>query len=311
MEILFLGTSAGQPSKSRNVTSMAVKMLDERNEVWLFDCGEGTQHQILRTTLRPRKITKIFITHLHGDHLFGLPGFLASRNFQASEEDGQTDLELYGPVGVKNFVLSALAISKTRLAFRIHFHELTAEDTGKIYEDAQMTVYMEPLAHTIFCMGYRMVEKDQPGELDAARLTADGLPFGPLFGKIKQGENVEYEGKLFVASDYIGEDKRGHVVTILGDTRKTEASARLALGADLLVHEATYEADEAKMAGKHGHSTSRQAAEIAREAGVKRLLLTHISARYVGTAISQLAKEAQAVHANSFVAKDFYEEKIN
>ena len=104
MDIQFLGTGAGQPSKARNVSSLALKLLDEINEVWLFDCGEGMQNRILETTIRPRKVSKIFITHLHGDHIFGLPGFLSSRAFQANEE--QTDLDIYGPQGIKSFVLT-------------------------------------------------------------------------------------------------------------------------------------------------------------------------------------------------------------
>ncbi|MFC4651450.1 ribonuclease Z [Lactococcus nasutitermitis] len=307
MDIQFLGTSAGQPSKTRNTQAIALKLLDERNEIWLFDCGEATQHRILETAIKPRKITKIFITHLHGDHIFGLPGFLSSRSFQGSEE--QTDLDLYGPVGLKDFVMTSLRISGSRLAYRIHFHEL--DFSGKIFEDESFEVYVEPLNHTIFCLGYRVVEKNRVGELDAERLKADGLPFGPLFGKVKKGEVVEFEGKIFDPKDYIGADKVGKVVTILGDTRKTNSAVRLALGADLLVHEATYEAAEEKMARNHGHSTSRQAAEVARDANVKRLLLTHISARYVGPLIGQLVREAQAVHANSFVVRDLYEEKID
>ena len=289
MEIQFLGTGAGQPSKSRNTQAIALKMLDERNEIWLFDCGEATQHQILNTTIKPRKITKIFITHLHGDHIFGLPGFLSSRSFQSSDE--QTDLELYGPVGIKDFVLTALRISGSRLAYRINFHT-------------------DLLDHTIFCLGYRVVEKNRIGELDANALKEAGLPFGPLFGKIKKGEIVQYEGKTFDPKDYIGADKAGKIVTILGDTRKSNVAVRLAYGADLLVHEATYEANESKMAKAHGHSTTKQAADVAKEAGVNRLLLTHISARYVGPLVGQLVREAQTVHSNTFVVKDFYEEKI-
>ena len=307
MEIQFLGTGAGQPSKTRNTQAIALKLLDERNEIWLFDCGEATQHQILETTIKPRKITKIFITHLHGDHIFGLPGFLSSRNFQSSDE--QVDLELYGPVGLKNFVLTSLKMSGSKLAYRIDFHEL--DTAGKVFEDATFEVHADVLDHTIFCLGYRVIEKNRTGELDAEGLKAAGLPFGPLFGKVKQGQTVEFEGKIFDPKDFIGAEKQGKIVAIMGDTRKTNAAVRLAWGADLLVHEATYEASESKMARRHGHSTSKQAAEVAQAASAKRLLLTHISARYVGPLVSQLAREAKAIHENSYVAKDLYEEKID
>lgn len=306
MEIQFLGTGAGQPSKSRNTQAIALKMLDERNEIWLFDCGEASQHQILNTAIKPRKITKIFITHLHGDHIFGLPGFLSSRSFQSSDE--QTDLDLYGPVGIKEFVLAGLRISGSHLGYRINFHEI--DSAGKIFEDDSFEVYTDLLDHTIFCLGYRVVEKNRVGELDANALKEAGLPFGPLFGKIKKGEVIDYDGKTFDPKDYIGADKVGKIVTILGDTRKTNTAVRLAWQADLLVHEATYEAAESKMARAHGHSTTKQAADVAKEAGVNRLLLTHISARYVGPLVGQLVREAQDVHANTFVAKDLYEEKI-
>lgn len=307
MEIQFLGTGAGQPSKSRQTQAIALKMLDERNEIWLFDCGEATQHQILNTPIKPRKITKIFITHLHGDHIFGLAGFLSSRSFQSSDE--QTDLDLFGPVGIKEYVLMSLKLSGSRLGYKIHFHEIS--QAGKVFEDDSFEVYTDLLDHTIFCLGYRVVEKDRVGELDAQALKDAGLPFGPLFGKIKKGQTVEYDGTVFNPQDFVGPDKKGKIITILGDTRKTNAATRLAWQADLLVHEATYGAVESKMARAHGHSTSKQAAEVAVEAQVKRLLLTHISARYVGPLVGQLAREAQAVHGNAFVVKDLYEEKID
>ena len=178
------------------------------------------------------------------------------------------------------------------------------------FEDDSFEVHTDLLDHTIFCLGYRVVEKNRIGELDANALKEAGLPFGPLFGKIKKGEIVQYEGKTFDPKDYIGADKAGKIVTILGDTRKSNVAVRLAYGADLLVHEATYEANESKMARAHGHSTTKQAADVAKEAGVNRLLLTHISARYVGPLVGQLVREAQTVHSNTFVVKDFYEEKI-
>lgn len=311
MEIKFLGTGAGQPAKQRNVTSIALKLLAERNEIWLFDCGEATQHQILETNIRPRKITKIFVTHLHGDHIFGLPGFLSSRSFQTSTDEKAQHLDLYGPIGIKSYVMNALRLSGSKLSYRINFHELDASHQGMIFSDDTFEVHMATLDHTIYCMGYRVVEKDKKGELDAAALKAAGVPFGPLFGRVKNGQDIEIDGKVIKAADYIGPDKRGRVVTILGDTRQTDEAIRLAIGSDLLVHEATYEASEAKIARNHGHSTTKQAAEVAKQSQVKRLLLTHISARYVGPLVSQLVKEAKETFDNSYVVKDFYEEEIS
>ena len=170
MELQFLGTGAGQPSKARNVSSLVLKLLDEINEVWMFDCGEGTQRQILETTIKPRKVKKIFITHMHGDHIFGLPGFLASRSFQSSEE--QTDLEVYGPVGIKQYVMTSLRTSGTRLPYHVHFKEIDEHKLGLVMENDKFAVYADKLDHTIFCIGYRVVQKDLEGTLDAEALKA-------------------------------------------------------------------------------------------------------------------------------------------
>ena len=309
MDIQFLGTGAGQPSKARNVSSLALKLLDEINEVWLFDCGEGTQNRILETTIRPRKVSKIFITHLHGDHIFGLPGFLSSRAFQANEE--QTDLEIYGPQGIKSFVLTSLRVSGSRLPYRIHFHEFDQDSLGKILETDKFTVYAEELDHTIFCVGYRVIQKDLEGTLDAEKLKAAGVPFGPLFGKIKNGQDVVLEdGTEIKAADYISAPRPGKIITILGDTRKTDASVRLAVNADVLVHESTYGKGDEKIARNHGHSTNMQAAQVAVEASAKRLLLNHISARFLSKDISKLKKDAASIFENVHVVKDLEEVEI-
>lgn len=309
MYIQFLGTGAGQPSKSRNVSSLALKLLDEINEVWLFDCGEGTQNQILETTIRPRKISKIFITHLHGDHIFGLPGFLASRSFQGNEE--QTDIDIYGPTGIRQFVLTSLKVSGSRLPYRIHFHEFDIQEVYQVLETDKFTVFADKLDHTIPCVGYRVIQKDLEGTLDAEALRAAGVPFGPLFGRIKNGEDVVLEdGTKIIASEYVSPPRPGKVVTILGDTRKCHASVRLAVNADILVHEATYGKGDELIARKHGHSTNMEAAQVAKDAGAKRLLLNHISPRFLSRDISQLRRDASHIFEQVHIVKDLEEVEI-
>lgn len=300
MQLEFLGTGAGSPSKQRNVTSVALKLLEELNEIWLFDAGEATQHQILHTTIRPRKVTKIFITHLHGDHIFGLPGFLSSRSFQGGNEP----LTIYGPVGIKKFVITALQVSESRLSYPLKFVEI--DHSQELFNDRGFKVTTMSLDHKIACYGYRIEEADHPGELQVDKLRQDNIPSGPIYGQLKAGKTVKLDdGRVIDGRNYIGKPQPGRIIAILGDTRQTPNAVVLAHKADVLVHESTFAKNEAKMAHNYYHSTSLQAAEVAKQAGVKKLLLTHISARYTGKAAYQLAYQVRDVVPDTRVVNDF------
>jgi ribonuclease Z len=299
VEVFFLGTGAGIPAKLRNVTSIALKLLEERRTIWLFDCGEASQHQILHTSIKPGRIEKIFITHLHGDHIYGLPGLLASRSFQG----GDSKLTVYGPKGIKEFVDISLSVSGTYLKYPLEFVEI---EEGVIYDDDQFSVEARLLDHGITSFGYRIVEKDRPGTLLVDKLQNLGIKPGPIYKKIKEGEPVLLQDGTFLpADDFLDTPQKGRVVTILGDTRKCENAGILALDADLLVHEATFSSNEGKLAYDYYHSTTTHAAEIAKQANVKKLCLTHISSRYDRNAAEQLLAEAQGIFQNTEIAEDF------
>ncbi|WP_071460051.1 ribonuclease Z [Bacillus massilinigeriensis] len=304
MDLFFLGTGAGVPAKQRNVTSIALKLLEERGEIWLFDCGEGTQHQILHTSIKPRRISKVFITHLHGDHLYGLPGLLASRSFQG----GTSEVTVYGPPGMKEYLRVTLDVCKTYLKYSLNVVEI---EEGKIYEDDQFLVEAKLLEHGIPSYGYRIVEKDRPGTLLADRLKEAGIKPGPIYKQIKEGEEVILEdGRILSPRAFMGPSQKGRVVAILGDTRLCENAKLLAEDADLLVHEATFSSGEELLAREYFHSTTLQAAKTALEAGAVKLVLTHISSRYDRNDWRELQMQAQEVFPNTVISEDFMEVNI-
>lgn len=301
MDIFFLGTGAGMPAKLRNVTSIALKLLEERGAVWLFDVGEATQHQILHTSIKPRRFEKIFITHLHGDHIYGLPGLLSSRSFQG----GESEVTVYGPKGIKEYIHVSLSLSQTYLKYPLSVIEI---EEGIIFEDDQFTVEARLLDHGIPSYGYRVVEKDRPGTLLADKLIEAGIQPGPIFRKIKNGETVTLDdGRTIEPHEFVGPEQKGRIVTILGDTRINDNSILLAKNADLLIHEATFSKGEEQLAFDYFHSTTHQAAEIAKLAGCKQLCLTHISSRYDRNAWRELVDEAKEIFLNTDIAEDFKE----
>ena len=304
MDFVFLGTGAGVPAKARNVTAIALQLLEERGKVWLFDCGEATQHQILKTAVKPRKIEKIFITHLHGDHIFGLPGLLSSRSFQGGVEK----LTVYGPKGIDAYITTSLQVSATHLKYPLEIIEI---EEGVIFEDDQFTVTALELDHGIYSVGYRIVEKDRQGSLLVDQLREQGVQPGPLYKALKNGESVCLEdGRTINGKDYLSAPQKGRIITILGDTRVCENALVLADSADYLIHEATFSAEETELAKAYFHSTTIQAAETAKKAGVKHLVLTHISSRYTLEDAERLKEESREILSNTTVAEDLLSIKI-
>jgi len=301
MQITFLGTSSGVPTRFRNVSSVAVR-LPQRSEVWLLDCGESTQHQVMRSELRLSQITKIFITHLHGDHIFGIPGLLATCGMSGSVKH----IDLYGPSGLEGYIDACLKYSETRLAYTIAVHRVKP---GLVTEDQEFAVYCAPLKHRVTAYGYRVVEKDRLGTFDVAKAQAEGIPFGPLYGKLKQGETIVLpDGRTFDGKEFVGAPKLGRKVVYCTDTIYCDSAVELAHQADLLIHEATFAHQDADMAYQRLHSTSTMAAQVALGAQVKKLVMTHFSPRYApgnDILLEDLLTEARMIFAETYLAQDF------
>src|SRR5690625_2837473 len=239
MKITFLGTGAGIPSKERNVTAILLDLIQEMNHLWLFDCGEATQHQILHTPIKPRKINKIFITHLHGDHIFGLPGLLSSRSFLGGEDP----LTVYGPEGIKTYIETSLSISETHLSYPLHVVEL--KEDGLVFEDDLFTVHSILLDHNIKSFGFRITERDKLGELNVQKLQRLGIKPGPIYREIKDNEQtILDDGSVLYRKDVIGEPKQGKIISIFGDTRFDVRYASFVRDSDVLIHEATFNASK-------------------------------------------------------------------
>lgn len=301
MKLTFLGTSAGRPTKARNVTSLALSLPDPFCGFWLFDTGEGTQHRLLSSGLKLNKLERIFITHLHGDHLYGLPGLLSSRSYF----EGAGPLQIYGPEGLKKYLDVIFDASGVHLGYEIEVIEV---QEGVVVEDSRFLVEAAALEHRMPCFGYRITEKSQQGQLNLALLNELGVKPGPQYGKLKRGEDIMLEdGRHICSAEVVGPPIAGRVITILGDTKPCDNAAVLARDADLLVHEATFAGGLEEKAQAYGHSTMHQAAEIAREAGAKRLIVTHFSSRYDDEAVAEMIEDAKSIFPNIEPAADFAE----
>ena len=311
MNITFLGTSSGVPTLSRNVSALALK-LSQSAEVFLFDCGEGTQHQLMRSNIKSSQIKKIFITHMHGDHIYGLPGLLATLGLSGNSKG----IEIYGPLGLKGFINSALSSSFCKLSYPLHFIEVEnfGSETESLFENEKIKVSCAPLKHKIPAYGYRVSEKDKPGVFDIKKAESMNIEPGPIYSELQKGKKITLaDGRSFDGKDFCGPPRKGESFVYCTDTVFSESAISLSKNADLLVHESTFSQEDESMAYEKLHSTTIMAAKTALLSNTKKLIITHLSPRYTNKnsiTPSDLLKEAQKVFPNTHLAKDFLTAEI-
>jgi ribonuclease Z len=293
LSVTFLGTGAATPTVDRNVASLSVR---REGEVILFDCGEGTQRQMMRYGVG-FSFAEVFFTHYHADHMLGITGLLRTMGLQ----DRTAAVRLYGPRGASRILNLAVNLGIERNKFPIEIFELRAGD--RISRGDYDIVVFET-EHRADTVGYALVEHVRLGRFNPARALELGIPEGPLWGRLHKGESVTLDdGRTVDPADLVGQPRPGRTLVYTGDTRPSLQVMEAARGADLLVHEATFGSDEAERAKETGHSTASEAARVAADAGVRRLVLTHISPRYSRDAPELLA-EAQAVFPETMIARD-------
>jgi ribonuclease Z len=292
IRLTFLGTAASRPTVGRNVSGIAVQ---REGDQLLFDCGEGTQRQMMRYGTG-FGILAIFVTHLHADHFLGIIGLLRTLALQGREEP----LGIFGPPGAKETLNSAIYLGVDRVPFPLSVHEV---GPGDYIPFSGYDVVPFAVKHGTSAVGYALREHPRLGRFDVEKARSLGIPEGRLFGQLHKGEAVEVDGRVIKPEEVVGDPRPGRLVVYTGDTRPTQGTLDIAQKADVLIHEATFCAEEAERAVGTYHSTASQAAGVAKDAGAQRLYLTHISARYSEDP-SPLVAEAREVFPKTVVAYD-------
>jgi len=295
MQVIFLGTAGSVPTTQRALPAVVVK---REGELLIFDCGEGAQRQMVRAKVGFHKKTKIFITHMHGDHVLGLPGLIQTMSLL----DRKTELQVYGPVGIKAFLEAIRQTVQFTQTFLISVWEVSKE--GVVCEEKEYTVQTAHANHAIPALAYALIEKPRPGRFSKEKAEKLSVPEGPLWSKLQHGESVKLpNGKTVKPSDVLGKARLGRKIVYTGDTRPSKALIKLARNADLLIHDCTFDDELGERAKEDGHSTPKEAAKIAKQAKAKRLILTHVSARYKTPDL--LLSQARKIFKNGGVAEDF------
>jgi ribonuclease Z len=294
LQVIFLGTGGSIPTTRRGLSAIAVR---RKNELLLFDCGEGTQRQMIQAGVGFHREAKIFVTHMHGDHVLGLPGLLQTMSLLGRKKK----LEIYGPQGIEAFVEAMNQTVRFSLTFPL---QVTEAEAGLVCEEKEYTVYAAESNHLDSSLAYALVEKPRPGRFSTQKAKRQGVPEGQLWGKLQQGLSITLpNGKNVEPEMVLGPSRPGRKIVYSGDTGQSENIVKLAEKADLLIHEATFEDELTERAMEDSHSTPSMAAENAKKAGVKRLVLTHISARYKDSGL--LLEQAKKIFVNTDVAEDF------
>lgn len=298
MEVIFLGTSGCIPTENRGLSAVALEYL---GELFLFDCGEGTQRQMRFADLNFMRLDHIFLTHLHADHFLGLGGMIQSMDFL--ERD--MVLNIYGPPGTADTMDSLLNLGTFHLDnFMVKTHEV---EEGKVYDGKRFSVTCAKTIHTKNSVAY-LFEEHPHRKFDKPKALALGIPEGRLFSRLQKGQAVEADGKKFSPDDVLGEPIAGRRMVYTGDTRPSKNVVELANGADILIHECMFSAEDEEATQDAAHSTTKQAAQVAKDAGVGKLYLTHISQRY--TEPGKLEAEAREIFPESYIAKDLLRVKV-
>ena len=295
LRVLFLGTAAGVPTPKRSLPAV---LLQREGELLMFDCGEGAQRQMIQARASLNRKMKVFVTHMHGDHVLGLPGLMQTMALLNREKK----LDVYGPPRISDFMLAIRETVPFGLTFQVEIHEI--QEAGTVCEEEDYVVEAVRSRHAVPSFAYAYVEKPRPGRFHPKKAKALGVPEGPMWGRLQRGQSVKLPaGRVVKPVEVMDRPRRGRKIVYTGDTRPFRLLDRLSLDADLLIHESTLGEELAERAKEYGHSTPREAAGTAKRAGVKRLVLTHISQRYKET--RSVLKQARRTFRNTAVAEDF------
>jgi ribonuclease Z len=297
LRVKFLGTSGSIPTLKRSLPAVVIQ--SPKNQ-WIFDCGENVQRQMMQAKTSFHKKMKIFITHLHGDHVLGLPGLLQTMALM----DRKEPVQVYGPVGLKEFLVCTKETLNFGLTFPVEISEILKE--GIVCETEEYIVTAKKSNHSVESYAFAFVEKPRPGKFFPKKAVALGIQAGELWGKLQRGEEITLlNGKTVKPKDVMGPMRTGRKIVYTGDTKPFEAFAKFAEGSDLVIHDCTFDDSLAEKASVDGHSTPSQAAAQAKAAGAKQLALSHISARYPNSEL--LLEQAKKVFPNTIIAEDFLE----